>query len=81
MLQLRDDVAQLEARLDRVIAARGIELRIEVGVRQTKIIEVQDARPRPHHEPERIDVGDQVTAIGVDLDQPRDRGLLGPRGS
>ena len=33
LLQLRDDLAQLEARLDRVVAAAGMELGVEIGLR------------------------------------------------
>ncbi len=74
--QLGDQVAQPEARLDRLVAAARDELGVEVGLGEAEIIEPEHLRRRPHQQPERIDVGDQVAAIGVDLDQPGDRTLL-----
>ena len=73
---LREDVAQRKPRLDRVVAAAGVELEIEVRLRQLVILEVEDAWPRPDHEAERIDVRNQVASVHVGLDQARNRSLL-----
>ncbi len=76
-LQLRDDLAQLEPRLDRAVAAARQELGVEVGFGEPEVVESQHLRYRTHREAERIDVRDQVTAVGVNLDEPRDGALLG----
>ncbi len=77
LLQLGDDLAQLEARLDRVVAAASEELGVEVRLGQSQVVEPEHLRHGAHHEPEGVDVGDQVAPVGVDLDQPRHRALLG----
>ena len=74
--ELREDVAQRKPRLDRVVAAAGVELEIEVRFRQLVILEIEDAWPRPDHEAERIDVRNQVASVHVGLDQARNRSLL-----
>ena len=76
VLQLRNDLAQLEARLDRLVAAARHELGVEVRFAQAEVVEAEHLRSRADHQAERVDVGDQVTAVRVDLDHPRDRALL-----
>ncbi len=78
--ELGDDLAQLEPRLDRLVAAAGQELGVEVGLAQPEVIESQHLRDRSNRETERVDAGDQVAAVGIDLDQPGDRALLGRDG-
>ncbi len=76
MPQLLDDVAELEPGLDRVIAAAGEELRFEIGVGESQVVESEHPRNRPNEQAERVDIGDQVTAVRVDLDEPRNCALL-----
>jgi hypothetical protein len=74
--QLRHDVAQLHALRDRLGAAAGVELGVEVGLAQTEMPELEHLRHGPAHETERIDIGDQVPAIRIHLHEPGDRSLL-----
>jgi len=74
--QLRDDVAELHALRDRRGAAAGVELGVEIRLAQTEVLELQHFRHRPAHETERIDVGEQMTAIRIHLHEARDGGLL-----
>ena len=79
VLQLLEDVAQLHALGHSRVAAAGEELRLQVRRRQAEVIQVQHPRSRPHAQGERIDAGQQVSAIGPHLDQARDGGLAGIR--
>jgi hypothetical protein len=74
--ELRDHVAQLHAFRDAADPAAREELRVEVGLRQAEVGELQHPRHRPVHQSERVDVRDQVTAVGIDLDEARHRALL-----
>ena len=79
VLELRDDFAQLQALCQFTRARAGQEFGIEIGFAEPEVAELQHARPRPLLHAERIEVGDQVTAVGVDLHQARNRALLGRR--
>ncbi|MBV6417509.1 MAG: hypothetical protein CMLOHMNK_02230 [Steroidobacteraceae bacterium] len=74
--QLRDDFAQRQARGDRPAAAAREEFGVEVGIRQAEVAELEYARQRPLHEPERIERRDQVAAVRPDLHEARHRALL-----
>ncbi len=76
LAQLHENLAQLHLLLDASRAAAGVELGLHVGIRQTHIGWLEHARHRPLHQAERVDVGDQVAAIRVELDQPRNGRLL-----
>ena len=75
-LQAPDDLAQRRALRDPLVAAGGEEHGIQIGIAQTRIVQIQHARTRALLQPEWIDAGDQMAAIAVDLDQARYRGLL-----
>jgi hypothetical protein len=55
------------------------ELRIEIGFAETEVFERENSRTLATHQTQRIEIGDQVAAVGKDLDETRDRALLGPR--
>ena len=59
------------------MGAAGEEFGVEIGFAQAEVVELEHARPRPLLHAQRIELGDQVAAVGVDLDQARDRALLG----
>src|SRR5262249_41626536 len=75
VLQLREDVAQLHALWHSGVATAGEELRVEIRGGEAEVVELQHPRLWVRGEPERIDGGDQVAAVGPDLDEARDRGL------
>ena len=77
VFELRDDFAQLEPGRQLVGTRAGEELGVEVGVREPEVPELEHARAFAFLDAQRIEVGDQVAAVGVDLYQPRDRALLG----
>ena len=74
--QLLDDVAELHALRDRRRAAAGVEFGVEVRIAQAEVLELQYLGHRPAHQTERIDVGKQMTAIRVHLDETSDGSLL-----
>ncbi len=74
--ELLQDLRQLHLLVDAARAARGVEHRVHVGVGEAHIGGIEHARHRALHEAERVDVGDEVAPVRVELDQPRDRGLL-----
>ena len=76
VLQQREDVAQLHARVARAREAARVELAIEIALVEPEEIELEHGRHVALPEPERIEVGDLMAAQAVDLDQARDRGLL-----
>ena len=55
----------------------GQEFRVEVRFGEAEVSELEHARTRPLLYAQRIEVGDQMAAVRVDLHQPRDRALLG----
>ena len=75
-VEQRDDVAQLGAARHGIDAAGGEELLVEVRFGQPHVVQVHQPRLGALHETQRIDLGDQVTAVGEDLDQARDSGLF-----
>src|ERR1017187_8316983 len=74
--EARDNFAQRRAFGNPFVAARSIELAIEVGIAETRIVEIQHPRARALLQTERIDMRDQMTAVAVDLHEPRYRCLL-----
>jgi len=81
-LELLEDVTQLHPRRHRLGAAGGEELRAEVGRCEAEVFELEHWRSGPTHESERIEIGDEMAAVGPELDETRDGGLLGgDRGS
>ena len=74
--ELLQDLRQLHLLVDAARAARGVEHRVHVGLGQADIGGIEHARHRALHQAERIDVRDQVAAVGVELDQARDGRLL-----
>ena len=75
--ELRQDVAQLHPLRHRVGAAAGEELGVQVGLGQAEVLQVEHARPRPLRQSQRIDLRQQMAAVRPDLDEARDRRLLG----
>ncbi len=76
-LELVQDVAQLHPLRHRLGATGGEELGVEIGRSQAEILEIEHRRPRPLGEAQGVELRDQVAAIDPDLDEPRDRRLLG----
>ena len=74
-LQHRDDLAQRAALRDIGDPAAREEAAIEVRFVQTEVGQFEDPRPLAPRETERIELRDQVTAVGVDLDEARHRTL------
>ncbi len=77
VFELRDDLAQLQLRRHFDGTRAGEEFGIEVGFAQTEVRQLEHARTRTLLHAQRIELGDQVTTIGVNLHQARDRALLG----
>ncbi len=75
--QVRENILELGALGDRVIAAAGEELGVEIGIRQAEIFEVEHIGLGALLQTQRIQVGDQVAAVRVDLDETRHGALLG----
>ena len=78
--ELLQDLRQLHLLVDAARAARGVEHRVHVRFGQAHVRRIEHLGHRPLHQAERVDVGDQVAAVGVELDEPRDGGLLFPVG-
>ena len=78
--QVAQDVAQRGPFGDRLVSAAGEELRIQILIRQAEILEVQDEGLGALLHAQWIELGDEVAAIGIDLDEPRHRPLLGTGG-
>src|SRR4029077_5316392 len=78
--QLPEDLTQREALRHRLDTAAGEELRIEIGAAEAEVFRVERTGMRPRHESERIDVGDEVSAVDPYLDEPRHRRLAGIAG-
>ena len=70
--ELLQDLRQFHLLVDAAGAARGVEHRVHVGLGQADVGGIQHVRHRALHQPERVDVGDEVAAVGVELDQARD---------
>jgi hypothetical protein len=66
---------------DRRSAAAGKKLALKIARRKTEIVKIKDARPRPLHQAQGIKLGEQMAAVGPDLDEARDGGLLGTGGA
>ena len=62
------------------VAGGGEELGVQVALLEPEVGQVQHLRAFTLHQAQRIKLGDQVTAIRPDLDQARDRRLLGAVG-
>ena len=77
--QRAQDVLELGARGNGRTAAVGEEFGIQVRIRQVEVIQIEHIRPRPFLHAERVEIGGQVTAIRIHLDQARHRALLGAR--
>ena len=76
VLELRDDLAQLELRRELARARAGEEFGVEIGFGEPEIAELEHARALALLQAERIEIGDEVAAVGVDLHQARDGALL-----
>ena len=61
------------------VAAAGEELGLEIGIGQAEILEIEHVGLGALLQPQRIEIGDQVAAIRVDLNQARHRALFGAR--
>jgi uncharacterized protein YabE (DUF348 family) len=72
----RNDVTQLHAPIAGTGQPTGHELGIHVAVAKAEIVQLQDARRRPLHEAQRVNVSDLVAAQAIDLDQPRNSRLF-----
>ncbi len=79
VLELREDFAQLQLARQLRGARAGEEFGIEIRLGEPEVAELQHARARALLHAQRIELGDQVTAVGVDLYQSRNRALLGGR--
>ncbi len=71
-----ENVAELHALAACAGKTAGKELGIEVVPTQTEEVELEHGRHVAAHEPQRVDIGDLMTAQAVDLDQARYRCLL-----
>ncbi len=78
-LQVRENILQLGAFGDGLVAAAGEEFGVEIGIGETEIFKVQHIGLGAFLQAERIQIGDQVAAIRVDLNEARHRALLGAR--
>ena len=67
--ELLQDLRQLHLLVDAAGAAAGVEVEIHVGFGEADIGGVEHAWHRPLHQAERVDVGDQVAAVCVELDE------------
>ena len=76
-LQRAQDVLELGARGNGRTAAIGEEFGFQVRIRQAEVLQVEHIRSRPFLQTERVDIGGQVAAIRIHLDQARHRTLLG----
>ena len=76
-LQGAQDFLELAALRDSVITAIGEELRIQVSIRQSEVVQIEHVRPRPFLQSQRIEIGDQVTTIRIDLNQAGHGTLFG----
>src|ERR1700733_2358729 len=77
LLEIRQDVAQLHVLRNRRGAAAGEKFPLQIARRKTEIVKLEYPWPGPLHQPQRIELGDQMAAVGPDLDEARDGGLLG----
>src|SRR5690606_18322294 len=75
-LQKREDVLQLHARVAGAGQPARVELLAEIVRFQAQEVELEHRGGMAFPEPERIEVGDLVAAKAIDLDQPRNGGLL-----
>ena len=74
--ELLQDLRQFHLFLNAARAARGVEHPVEIRIRQAHIGRVEYLGHRPSHQAERVDIRDQVAAVGVELDEAGDGGLL-----
>jgi len=79
VLQVRQNVLELGSFGDRGVAAAGEELGIEIGLGETEILEIEHIGLGAFLQAQWIQLGDQVAAIRVDLNETRDGALLGAR--
>ena len=77
--QVRQYVFELGALGQRVIAAAGEEFRIQIGVGEPEILQIEHIGLGALLQPERIQIGGQVAPIRVNLDEARHRALFGAR--
>ena len=75
-LEQRKNLSELHALVAPAGQATGKKLGVHVGLGQAEIVKLEDAGDRAMHQPQRIDIGDLVSAQTIDLNQPRDRRLL-----
>ena len=77
--QRAQDILELGARGNGRTAAVGEEFGFQVRIRQAEVLQIEHIRPRPFLQTERVEIGGQVAAIRIHLDQARHRALLGAR--
>ena len=77
VFELREQFAQLQRLAELVRARTGEEFGVEIGLGEPEVAELQHARALALLQAQRIELGDQVAAVGVDLHQARHRALLG----
>ena len=77
VFELGDDLAQLEPGREFVGTRAGEEFGVEIGIGQPEVAELEHPRARALLETQRVEIGDQVAAVGVDLHEARHRALLG----
>ena len=75
-LEKRPYVAQPHALVTGARETARKKFRVHVGLGETQVFELQDARHRPGHQTQRIDIGDLVAAQTIDLDEARNGRLL-----
>ena len=76
LLQQRQDVLELHARVARAGQTARRELALQVGLVEPEEVEAQHGGRGPIPQTERIEIRDLMPAQAVDLDQPRDGRLL-----
>jgi hypothetical protein len=77
--QIRQNILQLGALGDGVVAAAGEKLGLQIGIRQPEILQVEHIGLRTLLQAQRIEIGNQVATIHVHLNETRYRALLGAR--
>ena len=75
--QVRQNVFELGTLGQRLIAAAGKEFGVQIGVREPEILQIEHIGLGALLQAQRIQIGGQVAAIRVDLNEARDRALLG----
>ena len=75
-LQVRKNILELGAFGECGVAAAGEELDVKIGIGETEILQIEHVGLGALLQPERVQLGDQVTAIRINLNETRYRALF-----